>query len=217
MLWFDNIYKNSVNTMKGIFEITNSITDLSYKYYISIMAVSTIKCEYLLGYLENKFLLNGGEIDWLILGLSSVPEKLKVLGNINNILAHQPWKLNIKDIKGVLQYWTREELLEAFIIIIVFQRLSTILESLKINLKESDLETSQISEILYSKQVKVENNLFDCLEVLNQEEETVSEPKNLKELTKEISVDWAEGKRVINLKIEDEPKRVYTSRSKFLK
>lgn len=179
------------------------------------MAVSTIKCEYLLGYLENKFLLNGGEIEWLVSGLNSVPEKLKVLGNINNILAHQPWKLNIKDIKGVLQYWTREELLEALIIIIVFHRLATILESLKISLKESDLETSQISEILYSKQVKVENNLFDCLEVLNQEEESTTDPKDLKELlTKEISVDWTESKRIINLKIEEEPKRVYTSRSK---
>ena len=48
--------------------------------------------------LEEIFLSVGGDERWLIDGLNNVPEKLKKIGKINNILAHQPWKLTTNDI-----------------------------------------------------------------------------------------------------------------------
>jgi hypothetical protein len=45
------------------------------------------------------FLIKGGEESWLIDGVEGVDEKLGKLSKINNILAHQPWKLNRMDIE----------------------------------------------------------------------------------------------------------------------
>ena len=68
------------------------------RYYLAIMAVSTVKCEYMLRTLEEIFLSVGGDEKWLVNGLNSVPEKIKRIAKINNILAHQPWKLQTSDI-----------------------------------------------------------------------------------------------------------------------
>lgn len=48
----------------------------------------------MLRYLEMCFLIKGGDVNWLIVGLDEVPEKLRKLSRVNNILAHQPWKLS---------------------------------------------------------------------------------------------------------------------------
>ena len=38
--------------------------------------------------------MKGGDVNWLVGGLVEVPEKLTKLSRVNNILAHQPWKLS---------------------------------------------------------------------------------------------------------------------------
>jgi len=58
-----------------------------------------MRCDYLIRVCEDAFLFYGGNVDWLIYGLSSIPEKLKRLGRINNILAHQPWKIKDNDLE----------------------------------------------------------------------------------------------------------------------
>ena len=58
-----------------------------------------MKCDYLIRVAEDAFLFYGGDTNWLINGLDSVPEKLKRLGKINNILAHQPWKIKHNDLE----------------------------------------------------------------------------------------------------------------------
>jgi hypothetical protein len=63
-----------------------------------------MKSEYLLRHLEADFLMNGGEKDWLIYGLEQVDDKIKKLSRINNILAHQPWKLTRLDINVLSKY-----------------------------------------------------------------------------------------------------------------
>lgn len=182
MLWYDNIFENYNNSTNALFSITYSITDISWKYYIAIMAVSTVKSEYMLSFLENEFLLTGGEISWIIEGIksSTMHKKLKELFNINNLIAHQPWKLQVKDIKDMLVYWTKEELLDALLIIVHFQRQATLIESLKVELKETDFETEQISDLLYYKYTKNENNLYNCLEELNLEEDDNEENNKLR-------------------------------------
>jgi hypothetical protein len=49
--------------------------------------------------LEMEFLDSGGDEKWLTDGLKSVPIKLQKLSRINNILAHQPWKLSISEVE----------------------------------------------------------------------------------------------------------------------
>jgi hypothetical protein len=59
------------------------------------MAVSLYDCEYLLKILEEQFLLYGGDVSWLTHGLSKTDQKLKRLGDLNEILAFRPWSLEL--------------------------------------------------------------------------------------------------------------------------
>lgn len=186
MLWYDQIYQNHIKTYDALFATSYNITDISWKYYIGIMAVSTIKSDYLLSLLQNQFLLSGGEESWIIGGLEMVPEKLKCLAKINNILAHQPWKLQLKDIKEILHLWNKEELLQALLIFVFFHRQASILESLKMRLKESDNEQEIISDLITSKQNKIGNQLFECIAELNEMESDNEEQDKDKVRGKEV-------------------------------
>lgn len=94
---FPEYYEMYRNTLQ-VLMVKDSIIPRKWKYYLAIMAVSTIKCEYLLKHLEQEFLLLDGDEDYLNFGLKFIPEKLQKLQKINNILAHQPWKLKVQDI-----------------------------------------------------------------------------------------------------------------------
>ncbi len=97
-LWFNEyypLYSDTINKLMG----NNKYFSIAWKYYIAIMAVSTIRCDYLLQMLEIEFLEYGGDESWLTEGLAVVPDKIKKLAKINNILAHQPWKLKTQDIQ----------------------------------------------------------------------------------------------------------------------
>jgi len=74
----------------------------TYKYYIGLMAVSCYECDYLLRTLEESFLLCGGEVSWLIDGLSSVDPKLRALGPLNETLCYRPWALTVEMIEDLL-------------------------------------------------------------------------------------------------------------------
>jgi hypothetical protein len=95
-LWFPEYFELYNLTMDKLMN-NDSYFPLAWKYYLAIMAVSTIKCTYLLRQLEMSFLQCGGNEEWLE-GLTKVPEKIRKLEKINNILAHQPWKLTVQDI-----------------------------------------------------------------------------------------------------------------------
>lgn len=178
MLWFENIFEVYINSTNAIFSMTNNITDISWKYYIAIMAVSTIQSEYMLYYLENEFLLSGGEVDWLVYGLSKAPEKLQQLGRVNNIIAHQPWKFNLKELCDCLNSWNQNELLEALLILVHFHRQATLIESLKVKLKEDTDMQDQIKDLLKTLEPNKQNNLFDCLNQLNLEEDKDEEDED---------------------------------------
>lgn len=185
MFWYKDIYELYFHSHFKLFTTSFYITDICWKYYIAIMAVSTIKSEYLLSLLESQFLYYGGEETWINFGLSHVPNKLQSLAKINNIIAHQPWKLNSKDILELFEYWTKEELLEALLLIVFFQRQASILESLKLRLRESDDEQEKISELIYSPQEKIGVQLFDCIAELNGTDEDNENNEKEKEKEKE--------------------------------
>lgn len=121
---------------------------ISWRYFLAIMvfiyliqAVSTIKSQYLLTILEDLFLINGGNKEWLIHGLKKVPEKLSGLSKYNNIMAHQPWKLQTTTIKELFEKhnlnWSFSEFVQASLILFYFHKLASITESLGISVRHS--------------------------------------------------------------------------------
>jgi hypothetical protein len=177
--WFSGsitIYNNTFQTlMEG-----EGIIPIDMRYYIGIMAVSTIRSYYLFKQLQEIFLIKGGDEDWLIYGLNSAPEKLKKLSKINNILAHQPWKLTTNDINELLTNkngWNRDEFLHAALILINFHRLAAIVESLKFNLVDEirdsvNISLSKIDSSIISEEEKsITSTIFDEMKNMNYDTE----------------------------------------------
>jgi hypothetical protein len=139
-LWFSDYHSLYENTFDILMNEDNYIP-ITWKYYIAIMAVSTIRCEYLYRELEIQFLLKGGDEQWIVSGLVVVPEKLKMLQKINNILAHQPWKLKIQDINELCNKyetngWSLNELTRAVLIMTNYHKLASVVESMRLDIIE---------------------------------------------------------------------------------
>lgn len=215
-MMFENLLENQYSVLEEMLKSNNSnITEVSWKHYIAIMGISTIRCDYLLSHYENEFLLSGGEISWLTDGLSAVPEKLALLADVNNVLAHQPWKLITKDINHFLENnWTKEELIEALIILTLFHRLSTVVESLKFNFFDSLIDTDKVSEIILSKSRKDSLNLnsknsYQNLNLYNKNKEKTVELKNISNKDKQ---DWFDCMEKMN---ESDAESIDDNDSKF--
>jgi hypothetical protein len=58
------------------------------KLYLGIMAVSCFNCDYLINILEENFLMNGGNSDWITQGLKAVDPRVTRFAEINEILAY---------------------------------------------------------------------------------------------------------------------------------
>lgn len=200
MLWFPDYYFLYKNSLETIMENKEGFLPLTWKLYLGIMAASTIRNEFLLRSLETEFLLNGGEEDWLIYGLSGAPEKLKKLEVLNNILAHQPWKLKSQNLKEICYLnmsfsWNIDELLQSVIIVTTFHRLATVLESLKITIKIN--EKNEVENVDYNKDENI-SSLKDGVnynkiikEASNYEEKNISE--NVDSETKILELKSEEG------------------------
>jgi hypothetical protein len=100
LIWFEEYFTNYVSKIQKLMNEDGFIS-IPWRYYVALMAVSTMKSKCLFKILEEKFLENGGDESWLIFGLDVIPEKLNKLSKINNLLAHQPWVLNTEDIKVI--------------------------------------------------------------------------------------------------------------------
>lgn len=182
-IWFSEYYE-LYDKAQSVLMSKEDYMPLTWKYYIAIMAVSTIRCEYLLRELEMQFLIKGGDEIWLIKGLEAVPDKLRQLEKINNILAHQPWKLKLQDIKEIHSKfnpkgWHMNELIHAALILTFYHRLASVVESMRLNvIDNSNCEEdnkNNIDESKESKPPKVEENLkkiiISELELINKTEE----------------------------------------------
>lgn len=76
---------------------------LDTKLYLGIMAVSCFNCEYMLNILEEQFVLNGGNLEWITAGLKKVDPQIAKFAEINEILAFKPWQLNNKHFEALLK------------------------------------------------------------------------------------------------------------------
>jgi hypothetical protein len=170
-MWFENMFELNMQVMDELLAANCSkIVDNSWKYYLAIIAAATYRSEYVLSYFQLEFLSNNGDINWLILGIKEVPDKLKVFGEINNILAHQPWKMEYKQIKLLLDSnWTKEELTEAILILTSVQKLALLEECMKISMFDENYKIEKIAELISNKN-KVSNSLFDCIDSVNKSE-----------------------------------------------
>lgn len=97
-LWFEDYFKHYLLTMNTLM-VRDAFIPKTWRFYIALMAASTMRSEYLYRSIEVAFLEVGGDEAWLIYGLDVIPEKLSKLSKINNLLAHQPWKIITEDIK----------------------------------------------------------------------------------------------------------------------
>lgn len=174
LFWFPEHYFLKQKILEILLFPSKGYMPITWKYYLGIMAASTMKCEFLYRYLEEEFLLNGGDEDWLIKGLEIVPEKLKKIDKINNILAHQPWKLTENDlrdlyIKNNSNMWNINEIVEGILILINFYRLAGIIESIKLSLASPK---SKLEEFEIFSEEKNENNSLSLSFNFNSEDET---------------------------------------------
>lgn len=73
------------------------------RYYIAMLASARHRCSFLVQFLKKKFILNGGNSEWLK-GIEYAPVKLQLLNDINKTLAHQPWLLKASQIQVIRQF-----------------------------------------------------------------------------------------------------------------
>jgi hypothetical protein len=173
LFWFPEHFLLNQKIFEILLTPSKGFIPITWKYYLGIMAASTMKCEFLFRYLEEEFLLNGGNEDWLVRGLEIVPEKLRKIDKINNIIAHQPWKLNEKDLLEIFSktnqnLWNINEIVEAMLILINFYRLAAIIESIKLGLisPKSKLEEFEI----FSGEEKLGNENANSLNFMEEDE-----------------------------------------------
>ena len=210
LFWFPDHYFIYQQTFEHLLSPSKGFIPVTWKYYLAIMAASTMKCEFLFRHLEEEFLLNGGDEDWLVRGLEAVPEKLRKIDRINNIIAHQPWKLKENDILEIYfktnpNMWNINEIVEAILILINFYRLASIIESIKLGLisPKSKLEEFEIfsgeeklqdsNSLNFTGEDESKNKLISVLENLNINEtididQTNKEINNLKNSSEELNL-----------------------------
>lgn len=93
---------------------------LPYRHYIAIMAAARHHCNYLVYLHSAQFLRVGGDPLWLQ-DLKAAPTRLRLLDQINKVLAHQPWLASCSHIQTLLksgeQCWSLAELVQAVVIL----------------------------------------------------------------------------------------------------
>ena len=178
-IWFNDYLSYYEKTVNTIFK-KKSILPIQWKYYLAIMASSTMKNEYLTRLFEEEFLDNNGDPNWLIIGLNVVPNKLKKLASLNNIIAHQPWNINIEELKNVKSVLSINEITEACIILIQFQKISLIeelIEFKKYN-NENDIQRKPSKDMSEKIDVMFQEHIFNVINEIKKEEEDIIEEEN---------------------------------------
>lgn len=116
LCWFPK-YLQYFEETNDTLMIHEDVLPVTWKYYIAIMAISCYECEYLLKLLEEQFLLNGGNVEWLTKGLKKIDKKLERLSTLNEYMAYKPWIITLSVVEHLLKaedhnlIWSIPELL----------------------------------------------------------------------------------------------------------
>ena len=140
-----NIYRDLLNNI--IYEDSDSSFSLQYKLFYGIMGSSTLGSEYLLDDFKRIFLLLGGEKSWVEQGLKceNIPEHIKGMATINNILAHKPWIMDWRHFAGFkngLSFF----FFQSAIILTTIHRFASILSSLNLIIHNDIVEEEKREE-----------------------------------------------------------------------
>jgi hypothetical protein len=135
------------------------------------------------------------------------------LSKINNIIAHQPWKLTKKDIDELMQgdkyRWSMDEFIHASSILIFFHRLSSIVESLRYSFN-NDMLKHNIGKVKESEDIKYhredKNKLYNNLLEMNEEKDRIVDRERKYSDEKNTSVNYN-----IDNVIDSEPFKKYIS------
>lgn len=121
LCWFPR-YSEKFNNSLDCIHSENCLS-LEIKYYLGIMAVSCFNCNYLIEILQERFVLEGGNLDWITHGLKAVDPQVAKFAEINEILAFQPWKLLPKHCEVLFskdadgRRWSQRQVLTAIVIL----------------------------------------------------------------------------------------------------
>jgi len=111
--------------------------EVSWRHYLAFMAAAANQCESLMEIEEERCKAFGGDKAWFR-DTTSVPQKLRSLGEINVKLAHRPWDLQTQDLQKLMGSWRLVDLTEAVIIMVQFHAMSSFSAGLGV-LPECDL------------------------------------------------------------------------------
>lgn len=133
-----------------------------------VQAAARHQCTYLINIHTKEFIEQGGDRTWLK-GLEHIPPKLRAIYEINKILAHRPWLLNIEhiEVRNSLQFylkfkfnmnlcwqcltkgrysWSLSEVVHAIVLLSHFHSLSSFVFSCG-HIQELDPSTSQLQSV----------------------------------------------------------------------
>ena len=204
LLWFQDylvLYESTINVLLR----KTKYIPIVWKYYLAIMACSSMKNEYLLRILEEEFLDNGGDINWLIYGLDIIPSKLKKLSNFNNILCHQPWNLKENIINNLIQSMNLSELTEATLVLVEFHKLCLIEELVELKIQKNQSNESSDNSIKTNssslKNIDIKKDILDGIDSKEQVEimkylEEIEDENNLSNKLNFLSFDTLNHKQI---------------------
>lgn len=133
-LLFPEYYKVFTELINNIiYKDNDNSFSLQFKLFYGFMASSTLKCEYLLEDFIRIFLLLDGDKSWVEEGLKckNIPEHIKEMATINNILAHKPWIMDWRHFSCFKNGLT-VFLFQSAVILTTIQRISSIISSLNL-------------------------------------------------------------------------------------
>eukprot|EP00347_Sterkiella_histriomuscorum_P009846 403339651 len=149
------------------------VLPITWKYYLSIMAVSCYDCEYLLKIQEEQFLLWGGDINWLTQGLKAVEKKLERISELNEMLAFRPWTISMRHIERLARSsdnniklnWSIHEILQAGAILSYYHSLCCF--AFGNGIKEDLDSAMSFDKVCQNQQGKEEVNKLELEKTLN--------------------------------------------------
>jgi len=198
MLWFIDYLKTFSITYNYVMRI-NGPLPLQWRNYIAIMAASRHSCDYLVCFMEEEFLKNGGDPTWLS-GLGFIPPKLANLQQLNSLLAHQPWLLKKEHIESLIhnkdETWSIAELVHVIVLLCTFHSFSGLVLGCGI-LPEIDFYVDYYNESHFEpvsgNKVNAEqltNKLFERLNGYNDNSDTETNEDKAKIFAKVETEDW---------------------------
>ena len=175
------VFNDLINNI--IYKDNEGSFPLQYKLFYGLMASSTIGCENLLDDFKRIILVLGGDKALIEEGLKceSIPENIKGMATINNILAHKPWVMDWRHFacfkQGLSVFF-----FQSAIILTTIQRFASIISGLNLIIHNDNFKEDKKDKNIKEEKIKEENKIKE-----EKEEDKKEEKKKKKKLKSEIA------------------------------